>query len=88
MGFKKIQFLMTTGVLANTEATKSPHSSACKLTTYPFVQYVSLVNRVKDHLQAKEAQWSRTFKHVSLVNRDKVHLQAEEAQWMRMFKET
>ena len=35
MGFKKIQFLMRTGMLANTEATKSLHTSACKLTTYP-----------------------------------------------------
>ena len=34
MGFKKIQFLMRTGVLPNTEA-KSLHTSACKLTTYP-----------------------------------------------------
>ena len=35
MGFKKFQFLMRTGVLANTEATKSLRNSACKLTTYP-----------------------------------------------------
>ena len=35
MGFKKIQFLMRTGVLFNTEAPKSLHTSACKLTTYP-----------------------------------------------------
>ena len=33
MGFKKIQFLMRTGVLANTEATQSLHTSPCKLTT-------------------------------------------------------
>ena len=54
MGFKKIQFLMRTGVLANTEATKSLHTSACKLTTYPLC--------VAGHLQAKEAQWSRMLK--------------------------
>ena len=35
MGFKKIQFLMRTGELANTEATKRLHTSACKLTTHP-----------------------------------------------------
>ena len=32
---RKIQFLMRTGVLANTEAPKSLHTSACKPTTYP-----------------------------------------------------
>ena len=50
---------MTTGVLANTEATKSLHTSACKLTTYSFVQHVSLGYRDKGHLQAREAQWSK-----------------------------
>ena len=35
MDFKKIQFLIRTGVLANTEATKSLHTSPCKLTTFP-----------------------------------------------------
>ena len=54
MGFKKIQFLMRTGVLANTEATNSLHASTCKLTT-PFVQHVSLVNRDKGHLHEKSS---------------------------------
>ena len=35
MSFKKIKFLMRTGVLANTELTKRLHTTACKLTTYP-----------------------------------------------------
>ena len=35
IGQHEIQFLMRTGVLANTEATKSLHTSDCKLTTYP-----------------------------------------------------
>ena len=60
--FKKIQCLMRTGVLANTEATKSLHTSTCKPTTYPFVQHVSLANNDKGHLQAREAQWSRMLK--------------------------
>ena len=62
MGFKKIQYLMRTGVFANTEATNSLHTSAWKLLPTPFVQHVSLENRDKGHLQAREAQWSRMFK--------------------------
>ena len=61
-GHQKIQFLMRTGVVANTEVTKSLHTSACKLTTYPFVLHASLENRDKGHLQGKEAQWSRMSK--------------------------
>ena len=53
-GLEKIQFLMRTRVLANTEATKSLHTFACKFTTYPFVQHVSLANRDKGHLQEKK----------------------------------
>ena len=50
------------GVLASTEATKNLHTTACKLTTYPFVQHVSLANRDKGHLQAREAQSSMMLK--------------------------
>ena len=62
MGFKKIQLLMKTEVLANVEVTKSLHTSTCMHTTYPFAQHLSLENRDKGHLQAKEAQWSRMSK--------------------------
>ena len=62
MGFKKIEFLMRTGVLANKEATKSLHTVHPSLLPTPFVQHVSLANSDKGHLQAREAQWSRMLK--------------------------
>ena len=62
LGFNKIQFLIRTGVLANTEATKVFIHLHANLLPTPFVQHVSLANRDKGHLQAKEPQWSRMFK--------------------------
>ena len=35
IGFKKIQFLLRTGVLSQTEAGRPLHSAACKLTNFP-----------------------------------------------------
>ncbi|KAI2494287.1 hypothetical protein MHU86_20264 [Fragilaria crotonensis] len=35
IGFKKIQFLLRTGVLSQTEASRRLHSAACKLTNLP-----------------------------------------------------
>ena len=53
IGMRKVQFLMQTGVLATSEATRHLHAAACKLTNLPCAQHANLANNAVAQSQAR-----------------------------------